>query len=315
MQIKASVVICTHNPRPDYLRRTIDALREQTLPMEQWEFLLIDNASKAQLKDFWDLSWQPWGKHVREDEVGLTAARLRGIKESSGNLIIFVDDDNILAPAFLEQAIAIHGRHPFLGVFGAGELAPEFEVPPPPEIVPFLSLLALRTVTQERWSNEIGDGSCIPWGAGLCVTRRVAIVYPELVAKLNMTAILDRRGKQLFSGGDDMFSWAAVGTGQAFGIFPELRIKHLISAGRLDKDYFVRLMGDHAFSHAVLNFLLAESRLPRIRLERYVRLIFHGIRNGHFSMRCQWARLKAEKRAAHFIAENKLQPVEIVFKP
>ena len=45
--ISISAIICTHNPRPDYLRRVLDALKAQTLPKEQWELLLIDNASKV----------------------------------------------------------------------------------------------------------------------------------------------------------------------------------------------------------------------------------------------------------------------------
>jgi glycosyltransferase involved in cell wall biosynthesis len=42
--LKVSVVICTHNSRRGYLVRVLDALKAQTLPREQWELLLIDNA-------------------------------------------------------------------------------------------------------------------------------------------------------------------------------------------------------------------------------------------------------------------------------
>src|SRR5712671_4531106 len=40
-----SVVLCTYNPREDYLRRVVDGLRAQTLPQGQWEFIVVDNAS------------------------------------------------------------------------------------------------------------------------------------------------------------------------------------------------------------------------------------------------------------------------------
>ena len=46
-----SVIICTHNPRLDYLRRTFDALKLQTLDRDQWELLLIDNASDNECRD------------------------------------------------------------------------------------------------------------------------------------------------------------------------------------------------------------------------------------------------------------------------
>jgi glycosyltransferase involved in cell wall biosynthesis len=78
--MKLSVIICTHNPREDYLRRTLDALETQSLPRDQWELFLIDNASKLKLSESWDISWHPHGYHIRENELGLTAARLRGLK-------------------------------------------------------------------------------------------------------------------------------------------------------------------------------------------------------------------------------------------
>ncbi|MCB9165602.1 MAG: glycosyltransferase, partial [Flavobacteriales bacterium] len=40
-----AVVICTHDPQLDQLERTLDSLRGQDLPMEQWELLVVDNAS------------------------------------------------------------------------------------------------------------------------------------------------------------------------------------------------------------------------------------------------------------------------------
>ena len=59
MTLEISVIICTHNPREDYLRRVLKALRAQSLSAEQWELLLIDNASKEPLAAAWDLSCSP----------------------------------------------------------------------------------------------------------------------------------------------------------------------------------------------------------------------------------------------------------------
>jgi glycosyltransferase involved in cell wall biosynthesis len=41
-----SAVICTHNPRRDYLERTLQALKSQTLPLPDWELVIVDNASE-----------------------------------------------------------------------------------------------------------------------------------------------------------------------------------------------------------------------------------------------------------------------------
>jgi len=305
-----SVVICTHNPRPGYLRRVFGALQAQTLARERWELLIIDNASTERLADTWDLSWHSRARHVREDEPGLTQARLRGIKESKGDLLVFVDDDNVLAPDFLEKAGALAADHPYLGVFGAGILEPEFEVPPPPELGPHLQMLALRWVPTARWSNNTEDFECTPWGAGLCVKRRVAEDYRKLLDQLNVTELLDRQGERLYAGGDDVFSWASVLGGQGFGVFPELRITHLISAGRLTRRYFLRLIHDHSFSHGVLSYLRVGMQARRVGLYQYVRLLIHGIKHGRFSMSCQWVASRGRNRAKRFISDHRLQPLQ-----
>ena len=60
--MQLSVIVCTHNPRRDYFIRVLDALRNQTLPKDQWELIIVDNASKVPLASEWDLSWHPNGR-------------------------------------------------------------------------------------------------------------------------------------------------------------------------------------------------------------------------------------------------------------
>ncbi len=221
----------------------------------------------------WDLSWHPLSRHIREDRLGLIPARLRGIAESCGELLIFVDDDNLLAPNYLEKAADLSGRFPHLGVFGAGMLNPEFEVQPSPKFLGRLHMLALRSVSETLWSNNCKDSSCIPYGAGLCVTRRVANVYPKAIEKLSVTPVLGRQGQELFCAEDDLFSWISAAAGQGFGLFPELHITHLISATRLNQRYFLRLIHAHAISHSVLAYLLWGIQPQRVSLLRYLRLL------------------------------------------
>jgi glycosyltransferase involved in cell wall biosynthesis len=304
-----SVIICTHNPRADFLTRVLEALQQQYLSRDHWELLLIDNASETILADHWDLSWHPLSRHVREETPGLTPARLRGIKESRGGLLVFVDDDNVLAPDFLKQALKLSAVHPHLGVLGAGALEPEFEVPPPAELLTRLNMFAIRTVPAAVWSNNPKDYSCMPMGAGLCVTRRIAAEYQQLLDRLDVSQVVDRRGAKLFSGGDDLFSWASVGAGLGFGIFPELRVKHLMLAKRLNHAYFLRLSRDHSFSHGVLRYLLTGAKPRKIDHFQYVRLFLHRLRNGKFSVQCQWAQLQGEDNACKFIADHQLRPL------
>lgn len=307
-----SVIICTFNPRPDYLRRVLDALHEQTLSPEHWELLLVDNASAKPLSSDWDLSWHPRARHVREDELGLTPARLRGIRESVGDVLVFVDDDNVLAADYLQTAVDLLAEHSFLGVIGAGVLEPEFAVEPSPELVPYLGLLALRRMPAEQWSNNTSDQTSVPWGAGLCVARSVANAYQHLLARLGVDELVDRRGDKYFGNGDIAFSWAAVCADQGFGVFPQLHVTHLIPADRITSRYILRLVYYTTMSCGVLDYLWAGT-VPgdgHSFGERYVRLGLRGIRRGLFAVRMGLAAARGAAAAKAYIARQRLHPID-----
>jgi glycosyltransferase involved in cell wall biosynthesis len=303
-----SVVICSHHPRDDYLHRVLDALKAQTLARDAWELVLVDNASDAPLARAWDLSWHPRARHIREEQLGLTPARRRAISEARAALLVFVDDDNVLGPEYLEHAVSIAGRCRHLGVFGAGTIVPEFERSPVRELRLITPVLALRTVPSERWSNHLGDVVSFPWGAGLCARRDVALRFVDLVQRLNVHGILGRRGKELLCGEDDLFSWASAAAGLGFGVFPQLRIMHLIAAERVDDAYLLRWIRGHAYSHGVLGFLLKGERPPAFSAVDCARMLVHGIRDGLFALRYDLARIKGARDATAFITENGLTP-------
>lgn len=219
---------------------------------------MVDNQSEDigyRISDIVGGSGFPNVRVVREEKVGLTPARLRAIRETTSDLLVFIDDDNVLAPDYLEKLMEIAGKFPELGCLGAGRLEPEFEEEPAPEFRPHLAMLALRTVEQPAWAKEPTDDMLLPWGAGLAVRRAVAQRYAEVVANCPVRMHLDRAGGQLLSGGDNEFSHVAAEMGLGHGIFPELRITHLISKERVQPEYLFRLAEGHAYSHAFLQRL------------------------------------------------------------
>jgi Glycosyl transferase family 2 len=249
-----SVIICSHNPRPQYLRRTFDALKQQALSPAKWELLLIDNVSEPALASKWDLSWHPNSRHVREETLGLTAARLRGIAEATGELLVFFDDDNVPDPNYLETAVNISHAHPQLGCWGAGVLEPDYEVEPAPEYRRWVGLLALRHMNHEIWANCPAELPR-PWGAGLVVRRAVANHYMNSVTRSPLRTKLGRKGKKLSSGEDDEFSWCARELGLGYGIFTSLRITHLIPEARVHPTYLKCIAFENGYSSALLGTL------------------------------------------------------------
>jgi glycosyltransferase involved in cell wall biosynthesis len=257
--VDVSVIICSHNPRPHYLARVLEALRHQSLPPERWELLVIDNASQPPLTpETWDLSWHPRARLVREDELGLSAARTRGMCEAAAELLVFVDDDNVLQPDYLSQAVRIGREWPQLGVWG-GSIVPEFEVEPPDHLREFQGFLALREIKTPRWSNIMTSNvtTCIveatPLGAGLCVRANVATAYRRRCEQ-SAIQITDRQGKTLLSGGDVEICYVACSLGFGMGIFPELKLTHLIPKERISEDYFVTIREATGISNLLLAY-------------------------------------------------------------
>jgi glycosyltransferase involved in cell wall biosynthesis len=256
--VALSVIVCTHNPQPDYLRRVLAALQSQTLPREEWELWLVDNASAEPLAKNWDLGWHPNGRHVREEALGLTPARLRGMAESRAEVLVFVDDDNVLQDDFLAHVMAIAREYPSLGAWG-GNVTGEFEMPAPEWARPYLHALALREVKGDIWSNFNIDNRSFPFGAGLCVRKSVASAYGQALMARPASRGLDRTGASTLSAGDVDLVMTAYDAGFGTGLFQRLHLTHLIPQTRLTVDYLSRLLEGIEYS----THLLRNQRNPR----------------------------------------------------
>jgi len=252
--LDASVVICAHNPRTDYLGRVLDSLRNQSLSLDKWELLITDNASRVPLASSSDISWHPVARHISERELGLSYARRRGIREASADLIIFVDDDNVLDATYLAEAVKIGQEWQSLGVWASGSILGDLECQLPESLQKHRSWLPLREVAEPGWSASFDDP--IPWralGAGLCVRKKVAIAYDQQ-CETSSIQITGRQGISLLGSEDTEIALVCCSHGLGVGIFPQLKLTHLISQNRLTEDYFVRLVEGTCLSHALLHY-------------------------------------------------------------
>lgn len=248
--ILVSVIICTRNPREAYFKRVLATLAAQTAPAETWELIIVDNGSTSPVADR-GFQLPANGRIVVEEQAGKTHALLAGIRESNGELVLVVDDDNVLAPDYLEQAIALAGEYPRIGVFG-GRLLPEFESRPGDWMKPFWKNLALLDFDRDRWTNQ-RDFAVFPPGAGMCIRRSIADSYVSQLANDGLRKGLDRVGQLLGSGGDTDLVLQAIDAGWGVGQFTRLSLTHLIPRERLTIDYHTRLAEGISRSAGLLN--------------------------------------------------------------
>lgn len=96
-----SVVITTYN-RPDLLPRAVESVRNQTY--ENVEILVVDDCSATPAASV--LEAGPNLRVVRHEENrGANAARNTGIRESSGEFVAFLDDDDTWDPTKLARQV------------------------------------------------------------------------------------------------------------------------------------------------------------------------------------------------------------------
>jgi len=263
LPLQASVIICTYSPRRQTIARALDALQEQSEPVAQWELIVVDNNSAPPVSDWLDLSWHPHGRIVQERQQGLTHARMKGIAEARSSLIIFVDDDNVLSPTYIREAIRIGEQHGFLGAWG-GACYGEYETPPPQWLMPHMSFVAVKDCREVIWSNEYFRDDATPMGAGMCIRKAVAEQYVATVSQDALRRSLDRRGNDLAGCGDFDMAMTAIDAGLGVGRFPQLRLTHLISNVRMTEPYILKMAEESQASSLVLRAIRGRPSPPYI---------------------------------------------------
>ncbi len=284
MKPALSVIICAHNPRIEYFDQVLKALRAQTLPMEKWELLTIDNASSQPLCEQVDLNWHPQARHICEGRLGLTPARLCGIQAAQADILVFVDDDNVLDSDYLEIALQIGNKWPMLGAWG-GQAVAEFEEQPPAWTQPFWCKLAIREFDRDKWSNLIHQDETTPYGAGLCVRKTIAQKYAELIQTDPNRTKLGRTGELLVACEDIDLAYTACDLGFGTGLFSALKLTHLIPLNRLKEEYLLKLIEGLTYSVAVLESFRGKTPPEyswRAKLLNYFRYWFLDSRSRRF---------------------------------
>ena len=108
-----SIIVPTHN-RFDYLREALDSIASQTYT--DYEVIVVDDGSTDDTPN--RISNHPVGPSVvRQSHQGPAAARNRGIKEASADVVAFLDSDDLWQPAKLETFMAALDAEPDVHVF------------------------------------------------------------------------------------------------------------------------------------------------------------------------------------------------------
>lgn len=119
----ASVVIPAFD-RPIQLREALEHLNNQTYPLSKFEVIVVDDSGEERLVEKAVVGFSPsfrlllFRTGLPYEVNGVSVARNIGIRHADGSLIIFIDDDCLPHPHFIEQHIQSHRGKEKLIVLG-----------------------------------------------------------------------------------------------------------------------------------------------------------------------------------------------------
>lgn len=204
-----------------------------------WEVLVVDNNSNdktaevvKQYQNNWNYSFAL--RYCFEAQQGLAFARQKAITEAKGELIGFLDDDNLPEGNWVAAAYKFGQSHPQVGAYGS-KIVGDFEVTPPNNFNRIATFLAL---IDRGKSAKLFDSKkkMFPPGAGLVVRKSVWL--ENVPAKLVLSGRV--AGKMLASEDLEALRYLQ-GGGWEIWYNPEMVVHHLIPKGRLEKDYLMKL--------------------------------------------------------------------------
>lgn len=122
MNPRHSIIVPLYNKAP-YVRKALESIVSQTY--KDWECIVINDGSsdnslevvKNFVDDFkmYDLRF----KIVDQKNAGVAAARNRGVAESHGEYVCFLDADDWWEPTFLEEMDQIIKEYPDAGIYAS----------------------------------------------------------------------------------------------------------------------------------------------------------------------------------------------------
>jgi GT2 family glycosyltransferase len=127
---RLSVVVPTFN-RPEMLARVLAGLEAQTWPRERFEVIVVDDGGETPAEPVVRAAAERGLPAVgeRQENAGPAAARNRGSRRASGEVIVFLDDDCAPTPTWLEEHARAHTRRGLAAV-GRIEWHPDLPITP-----------------------------------------------------------------------------------------------------------------------------------------------------------------------------------------
>jgi glycosyltransferase involved in cell wall biosynthesis len=265
-----SIIICTYN-RDRVLEETVRSFLESQTEGIDHELLIVDNNSTDGTREISEryAMRHPQIRYLNEPLQGHPYAKNRGIRESRGDIIAFVDDDVFFSDGWLPAVDSSFERHPDVGCIG-GRVIPHFEIDRPSWVEDEILWIYGITRYGDR-EREIRPPE-IPIGCNMAFRRSVFEQLGDFHTSLGRTP------GSLLSGDEDHFLHRVVNAGMKIFYSPDAQVSHRIPPVRLTRKWVLSRFYWGGVSVVALK-QVTDDPLPRIVLtKRAIRKVLGLVR-------------------------------------
>lgn len=234
-----SIIIPTLNRAPT-LANALNSITRAIGPSEAVEIIIVDNGSTDHTKQICKHIAEQFPRHqwryFYDDMPGLLTGRHRGAKEARGDVLVYLDDDILLAPTWLESLKEAF-RDPNIVLVG-GPSTPAFEIEPPSWLQEFWT--AIEGGRECSWLSLIERGDSVKpvdpgyiWGLNFSIRKKTFEdcegFHPDCIPK----------ALQRYQGdGETGLAIKIKDAGLQCLYHPGVALKHVIPASRLTPTSF-----------------------------------------------------------------------------
>ena len=234
--MKFSVIFCTYN-REKYIYNAMKSIVEQDFTYTDYEIVLINNNSTDSTENICNRFREDYPqvrfRYFIETNQGLSYARNRGVKESRGDILVFVDDDATVFESYLPSINIFFDAYPEVNACG-GPIVPVYEVEKPKWLSHYTEQLLGGALYEGDKVKPFSNGK-YPGGGNSAFRKEVFEKYGLFNVELG------RKGTELIGAEEkDLYDRLTRGNEQ-FYYLPQMGIHHYIPEKKLTKAHFREL--------------------------------------------------------------------------
>ena len=231
--IEISAIISTYN-RAQYLEGLFESILSQSISNKRYEIVIINNNCTDNTEEIC-LRFKKDHPEIKvnyciETSQGLSYGRNRGIKESIGELITFLDDDALITTDFFEKVIDFFNQKSHVNAIGGKILLKYLDKKPSwynPHLAPLLGYFNSGD-KMKVFKNNFFKGSNMSFRKNLFDKHE------------GFNVALGRIGNKLYSNEEKELYYRLKNSGEEIWYVPETVVLHLVPIERTYPDFVKR---------------------------------------------------------------------------